>query len=338
MQRVHIVGGGLAGLSVGLLLRRAGVPVTVFEAGNYPRHRVCGEFICGMDRADLDALGLEDVLASARRHHTSAWFVGSRPLFAPRLPQPALAVSRYRLDAALAEKFRAAGGQLDCGRRIEPAAAGEGWVLATGRTRGRARWLGLKAHYRRLPLAAGLEMHLAHGGYAGLTAIENDTVNVCALLPALENRGGRRETLLPERLAGIGLSALADRLSSAEVDGGSVTGVSHFALSYRRESEHVMVLGDRAAMIPPFTGNGMSMAFQSALVAAPRLIAWSRGETSWTTACREVSRAMRHRFCCRMRWAACLHPFLLGSAGQSLLRGLVATHALPFGWLFARLH
>ena len=45
---IEIVGGGLAGLSLGVALRREGVPVTLFEAGDYPRHRVCGEFIAGL--------------------------------------------------------------------------------------------------------------------------------------------------------------------------------------------------------------------------------------------------------------------------------------------------
>jgi 2-polyprenyl-6-methoxyphenol hydroxylase-like FAD-dependent oxidoreductase len=43
---ITIVGGGLAGLTLGIGLRRRGVPTTLWEAGHYPRHRVCGEFIC----------------------------------------------------------------------------------------------------------------------------------------------------------------------------------------------------------------------------------------------------------------------------------------------------
>jgi 2-polyprenyl-6-methoxyphenol hydroxylase-like FAD-dependent oxidoreductase len=44
---ITIVGGGLAGLTLGIGLRRRGVPAALWEAGHYPRHRVCGEFICG---------------------------------------------------------------------------------------------------------------------------------------------------------------------------------------------------------------------------------------------------------------------------------------------------
>ena len=42
MKTVHIVGGGLAGLTLGLRLRQLDVPVELYEAGSYPRHRVCG--------------------------------------------------------------------------------------------------------------------------------------------------------------------------------------------------------------------------------------------------------------------------------------------------------
>ena len=49
VQSVRIVGGGLAGLSLGIGLRRAGVSTEIFEAGDYPRHRVCGEFVTGLE-------------------------------------------------------------------------------------------------------------------------------------------------------------------------------------------------------------------------------------------------------------------------------------------------
>ena len=57
-EQITIVGGGLAGLTLGIGLLQRGVPVTVWEAGRYPRHRVCGEFISGRGSASLARLGL----------------------------------------------------------------------------------------------------------------------------------------------------------------------------------------------------------------------------------------------------------------------------------------
>src|SRR5438094_531139 len=62
MKPITIIGGGLAGLTLGIGLRRQGVPVALFEAGHYPRHRVCGEFISGRGQAALQRLGLARLL------------------------------------------------------------------------------------------------------------------------------------------------------------------------------------------------------------------------------------------------------------------------------------
>ena len=48
MRKIEIIGGGLSGLSLGLSLLRRGVAVRIIESGSYPRHKVCGEFVCGV--------------------------------------------------------------------------------------------------------------------------------------------------------------------------------------------------------------------------------------------------------------------------------------------------
>ena len=65
MKPITIVGGGLAGLTLGIGLRQRGVPVSVIEAGQYPRHRVCGEFISGRGQETLTRLGLTEPLRQA---------------------------------------------------------------------------------------------------------------------------------------------------------------------------------------------------------------------------------------------------------------------------------
>ena len=59
---ITIIGGGLAGLTLGVALRAKKIPVLICEAGHYPRHRVCGEFINGKGLAVLQELGLMEGL------------------------------------------------------------------------------------------------------------------------------------------------------------------------------------------------------------------------------------------------------------------------------------
>src|SRR5512147_2184357 len=105
-RTVEIVGGGLAGLALGLGLRRAGVPVLIKEAGSYPRHRVCGEFITGLDADTMDGLGIRDVLAEASPAQSVKICFSGHRCVDEELPRPALRVSRWTLDRQLAERFR----------------------------------------------------------------------------------------------------------------------------------------------------------------------------------------------------------------------------------------
>lgn len=356
MRTVEIVGGGLAGLALGLALRRAGVTVTLSEAGDYPRHRVCGEFIAGLDDATVDRLGLAPFFADARRHSRVAWFAGERRLRTQILPAPALALSRYALDARLAEAFVAAGGELrtrhranvDSGAGADAGAPRPGRVLACGRrAETRSPWVGLKVHARGLATAEGLELHLGRGAYVGVSAVEDGRVNVCGLFhrdsaPAAGGRAGA----LPAALRASGLHALAARLAAADIDPDSCCAVAGLAFGRAAAADETsttdsasspaLSLGDHHAMIPPFTGNGMAMAFQSAAAALDPLLAWSRGETSWADTCARVDRALRRRFGTRLAGARWLHPFLVSPARQRWLAA--AAPLLPLRPLYHLTH
>src|SRR5436190_7443798 len=107
LKPITIVGGGLAGLTLGIGLRRSGVPVELWEAGHYPRHRVCGEFVSGRGLETLARLGLTAKLRKAGAIDASTVaFFSSRQSSTPRaLPQNALCLSRYVFDHFLAEEF-----------------------------------------------------------------------------------------------------------------------------------------------------------------------------------------------------------------------------------------
>src|SRR5208283_1754875 len=107
MKSVAIIGGGLAGLTLGIGLRQRGVPAALWEAGHYPRHRVCGEFICGRGQETLARLGLRELLecAGAVGADTAAFVSATQSTGPLPLPARAICLSRFTLDATLAEKF-----------------------------------------------------------------------------------------------------------------------------------------------------------------------------------------------------------------------------------------
>jgi len=91
-------------------------------------------------------------------------------------------------------------------------------------------------------------------------------------------------------------------------------------------------------MIPPFTGNGMAMAFQSAEQALDPLLAWSRGMAMWDETIRTVHLRLRALFRVRLASAAALHPFLFKPARQRWLAGASHLGLLPIRSLYHATH
>jgi len=338
MNTVEIIGGGLAGLSLGLALHRAGVPVRIIEAGSYPRHRVCGEFITGLSSSTIQRLGLAPFLSDALQHREVAWFRNDEPLRRQALPHPALAISRHVLDQRLASAFISAGGHLRTQTRIDIAAAPAGRVFATGRRPDRPDWIGLKCHALKLPLTAELELHLGDNAYVGLCAVENGRVNVSGLFRQREGLNVSRETALTVYLRAVGLSALAGRLASVEIDPESFSAVAGLGFSKPSAQTDRLVVGDTYAMTPPFTGNGMAMAFQSAEAALDPLLSWSHGDASWDETIHRVQHRLRSLFRVRLTSASVLHPFLTRPAGQRWLSTASRLRLLPLRPLYHATH
>lgn len=331
---VEIIGGGLAGLGLGLGLRARGIPVTIREAGTYPRHRVCGEFITGLDAWTRRTLGLDPHLQTARPARGVTWFEPARAPLRHTLPEPALCLGRDRLDASLAAAFTAAGGRLQTGARAETAAA-PGRVLACGRRPAAdSPWVGRKEHFRGLALQDDLELHLGEGAYVGLTRIDEDTVNVCGLFP----RPGRR-TGLAAQAADCGLASLAGRLARAAAVPDSACAVA--GLDYDRPAKaahETLSLGDHQALIPPFTGHGMTIALQSAALAVDPLAEWSLGRRSWDDTALLIRRTLHARFRRRLAWGRRLHPWLVRPGRRRIIHVLHRAGLLPFDPLYRLLH
>ena len=333
LRTVEIIGGGLAGLSLGLGLRARGIPVRLIEAGSYPRHRVCGEFITGLDEQTSSRLQLRELLKPARPARSVTWCEPGRTDMRHHFPQPALCLSRFHLDARMAEAFTTSGGDLRTQQRCtaEPA---EGRVIACGRRPlASSPWIGLKQHFRSLPLHDDLEVHLGRGAYVGLTRVEDSLVNVCGLFP---RPSAGESCSLTGRIRDVGLADLADRLQAAESIEGTECAVA--GLNYTSKPVAPASIGDQQGLIPPFTGHGMTIALQSASVSLGYFEAWSRGALSWTETLARVSRDLHRRFRRRILVGRLIHPWLLDARRRGLVHALNRMRLLPFGTLYRLSH
>jgi flavin-dependent dehydrogenase len=340
-EPLTIVGGGLAGLALGIGLRQRGVPVALWEAGRYPRHRVCGEFISGSGQDSLDRLHLLNAIqnAGACSATTAAFFSGGKNTPARPLPKSALCISRFALDELLVQEFRRLGGELRTGERWT-GGFGAGVVRASGR---RAvvvadgwRLFGLKVHARGVAMAADLELHFVPAGYVGLCRLSDGRVNVCGLF--------RSETTVPGLsqnwrawLRGPAGSALHSRLADAQWDEASFCSVAGFSLRPQRAaaSDECRV-GDALTMIPPLTGNGMSMAFESAELALEPLAKFSRGELAWPQAQQQIARDCDEKFTRRLRWAGLFQRALFQPTARAALMFLTARSERIWRGMFGR--
>ena len=341
VKPITIVGGGLAGLTLGIGLRQRGVPVAIHEAGYYPRHRVCGEFISGRGQATLTRLGLRELFdqTGAVSARTTAFFSATQSTAPRLLPAAAICISRFSLDAALAKKFCELGGELLASNRFCEA-FGEGNVRATGRQvqteSGGARWFGLKIHARNVALTADLEMHVSPRGYVGLCKINDGEVNVCGLFRKRADENGEAKSRL-ELLRGQPGSPLRQRLANAAFDENSFCAVAGLSLHPQQADARAEIcIGDAITMIPPVTGNGMSMAFESAELALVPLAAWSRGETSWIEARQKIARDCDTVFARRLAWAKWLQRIVLTPALQNPLIALANRSDWFWRMAFAR--
>lgn len=330
---IAIAGGGLAGLSLGIALRERGIPVTLHESSEYPRHRVCGEFLSGVSDEVLESLGISFALGDAVPLRSSRWHDAEGPL--RDMEVQGRGISRHRLDDRLQNRFRELGGTLLTGSRVPMTVTGEGMVRASGRMRGDSGWIGLKCHFRDMPLTHDLEMHVGRDGYVGLARIEEGRVNVCGLFRKREASGTKGVMLFRRYLWDLGLVDLSRRLDEATPDPSSLCGVT--GLSFSPPETRDFSIGDAAAMIPPFTGNGMSMALEAAYHATPPLQEYAQGRISWS----EASRKNRHRaslaFRRRLRVANLLHPVVTDARGTKWVRRLGMTRLLPFGMIYRTL-
>jgi flavin-dependent dehydrogenase len=144
-------------------------------------------------------------------------------------------------------------------------------------------YVGVKSHYRGIDIPARVELYFCDGGYVGISPIENDTVNVAALLTLDSVQGSGKS--VPEILQAAAMtnSSLAVRLTEGETVQGTQVSVAPLQLSNVPEpwSDYPHI-GDAMMVIPPLCGDGMSIALRSSILCARWTDAYLKEEIDYT--------------------------------------------------------
>jgi flavin-dependent dehydrogenase len=303
-DEVLILGGGVAGCAVSIALARKGRSVTLIEREPTPRHKVCGEFLSGEALEDLQVLGIDVASLGAVPLNYVRLAAARRAAQAP-LPFPAASLTRRTLDTALIAEAVAAGVSVERGRSVQSlscstanvwqATLDDGTIreaptvfLATGKhdLRGHSRpkdphqWVAFKMYYRlsaaqTADLAEASELTLYSGGYGGIQPVEDGITNFCCVVQRryFARAGLRWEGLLAKMQQDC--PHLAMRLDGAEPLLDKPLTITHIPYGYiRRATEAgLYCIGDQAAVIPSFTGDGVSIALHTARRAAAAYLA-----------------------------------------------------------------
>lgn len=330
-RRIHIIGGGVSGLALGIKLQQLGVDSQISEAGDYPRHRVCGEFLSGKGMQALHLLGLYDpfmaeggVLAHTIKCYTSE---SESPILP--LKEPALCLSRYTMDATMASRYRGLGGELRLNQRCSiPRDFSEAdTVFATGRLPNMKRetaLLGYKCHVENLTLEADLEMHFTARGYVGLCRVEHKRVNICGLTKVKGTSMNIKKECRRFLLQNLN-QRRREAVMNSDIIPNSVcftSGLS-YPISAPRIADGAIQIGDLGVCIPPLTGNGMSMAMESSMMSAQILKSYHVGSISWKDAVISIQRQCQRHFRRRLLCAKPMHHLLMSSRLHSVRRWLV---------------
>jgi len=320
---VIIIGGGLAGLSAAILLSGRQYKVLLLEKESYPKHKVCGEYISMESKPFLQSLGIPvddmrlPVVSKLQITDTRGNELNTV------LPQGGFGISRYKLDAALAQLAQDAGATLLTKTRADNVqwekdfftvtAKGEEYnakvVLGSWGKRSNidVKWhrpfiaekasalnnyIAVKYHISYPWPADVVGLHNFDNGYCGISQVEDNRTCLCYLTTAasLHNCGNDIRRL--EHDVVMKNPWLHKIFSEAEFLYESPVTISQISFEKKAQvEEHVLLLGDAAGMITPLCGNGMSMALRAAKTAASLADDFLRGrisrlamESSYTTA------------------------------------------------------
>jgi len=297
-----IVGGGLAGLSLSILLAQKKYSVLLIEKKSYPYHKVCGEYISMESWDFLERMGipLRDMHLPKLSQFEMTGVRGER--IQEELKLGGFGVSRYTLDKSLADKATELGVRLleqtTCSKYEQVDSV---FIIHTNKgifkskilcasfgrhafgnfnkaKKERTNWVGVKYHIETDFPFNKIALHTFKNGYCGISKIEDDKYCLCYLVKAslLKQYHNNIDLLQTEEL--YKNTYLKTIFEQATFLYKQPLTISNITFDPKLPiHDHVFYLGDSAGSIAPLTGNGMSNAMRSAWILSQELDLYYKG-------------------------------------------------------------
>jgi flavin-dependent dehydrogenase len=360
-----VVGAGPAGSAASTLLARGGRRVLLLEKDSFPRPKVCGEFLSSDALPTLEKLGVRAAVERAgpeRIDRGSIHWPGGRSVFF-RLPAPAYGVSRLLLDDLLARGALDAGADTRFAARVTSVegASPDGFRVrfSQGRTerevrsrfvvgawgrwdaldreldRGfrlaRSRYIGWSRDYAcdTARLAGQVRLYVFAGGYCGLSRVEGERVNLAGVIAESvlrRQRAGWEGVLASAKGSNPALAADLAVLTPGPI-GFLGTGPVFFTAKPPSE-EGILMAGDAAGVIDPFSGEGQAAALATGILAGETIERALAGNFSPAETAALYTQAWKSANARRFTWSSLLRRFILhprlgaaaaGLAGEKLV-------------------
>ncbi len=296
---VAIIGGGLAGLTSAIHLSKSGLKVILVEKNEYPKHKVCGEYISnevlpyfkwlGLEISDLKPSSISKIDFSTAKGKT----------ISSRLPLGGFGISRYELDHYLYLQALKNGckivqdnvteiqfiedefhifttNNLEFNSKIVIGAFGKRSNLDLKLNRDfilkNSPWLAVKAHYSGNFPNFLVGLHNFKGGYCGVSKVENDKINICYLVDYETFKQNKNIEEFQSKVVYKNPHLKAIFENCVLIFDKPLT-ISQISFENKEAVEnHILMIGDTAGLIHPLCGNGMAMAIHSAKIASELII------------------------------------------------------------------
>lgn len=304
---VVIIGGGLAGLTAGIHLSQNGISVTIIEKNEYPKHKVCGEYVSNEVKGYLESLAIpiQNAVPTAINQLEFETLYGARIL--QNLPLGGFGISRYTLDFIMYKKAIENGCTIinqtveNCRfdgnhfiiETIEKSIYKAQIVLGAYGKRAqldyslkrtfikkKSPWLGVKNHYKGQFSDNLVGLYHFKGGYCGVSKVENDTINICYLTNYSSFQKHKNIASFEKEVLFKNKRLKQILENSVPIFEKPLT-ISQISFEKKEPvSEHILMIGDTAGLIHPLCGNGMAMAIHSAKIASELSIDFLRNKDS----------------------------------------------------------